>query len=70
MSVIVSRKNMKRMPDTCKKCCMSYFPAGTEYSAEVDDRLCSLTNRWCPTEQAPSGNTRYVKPDWCPLMEV
>lgn len=60
--MIVAQTKMKRMPDTCKKCSLSYI-------AE-EGRACGEVGRYCPTEQAPSGNTRYVKPDWCPLMEI
>ena len=61
--MIVAKTRMKRIPDTCKRCSASYPTGG-------GDKACELTWYICPTETAPSGNTRYVKPDWCPLMEI
>lgn len=65
--MIVAKTKMKRIPDTCKKCSVSYV----YYDSPIDStRCCRITSYECPTETAPSGNTRYVKPDWCPLMEI
>lgn len=60
--MIVADTKMKRMPDTCKKCSKSY--------THLDCLACSLAGYLCPKEKAPSGNERYIKPDWCPLMEI
>lgn len=60
--MIVAKMNMKRMPETCKKCSATY--------SEDGQRVCSLTNYICPTEKAPSGNERYIMPNWCPLLDI
>lgn len=64
--MIVAKTKMKRIPDTCKRCSASYLD---EYDC-YEGRVCNLTGYICPVETTPSGNIRYVKPDWCPLMEI
>lgn len=59
--MIVVTTKLKKLPATCTKCKFSCNDVWT-------GRMCMASNhRPCPVERAPSGNTRYGKPDWCPL---
>lgn len=62
--MIVAKLNMKKLPETCKKC---------PNKIVLDDGCkakCSITGYYCPTEKKPSGNVGYAMPSWCPLMDI
>lgn len=62
--MIVAKTRIKKIPDTCKKCALSYIPRGT------NERVCVVTQICCPSETRPSGNKAYCRPRWCPLIEL
>lgn len=61
--MIVAKLNMKKLPETCKKC-------HKKVSIKNGPTHCRLTGRPCPTEKKESGNVGYAMPDWCPLMDI
>lgn len=63
--MFVVKVDMKRLPQTCKDCCLSEV---VENNPPI--RICGPTHRVCPTERSPKGNVRYTKPKTCPLMEI
>lgn len=65
--MIVAKTKMKKIPENCKKCSISY---SNEFSGGVYDRVCRIKHRICPKEKKTSGNVGYGIPSWCPLMYI
>lgn len=61
--MIVAKTKMRKIPTSCKKCNLSF-------QNWAGERTCFVTKKDCPIEEAPSGNWRYGKPTWCPLVEM
>lgn len=62
--MIVAKMNMKKLPETCKKC-HNKITVRNATAAR-----CQFTGRLCPTEKKESGNVGYGMPSWCPLMDI
>lgn len=65
--MIVAKTKMRKIPKSCKTCSLRHderMSQGQYYS------LCCITLRSCPMEKKKSGNYGYIRPTWCPLMEV
>lgn len=60
--MIVAKTNMKKLPKSCNKCKLSYI--------DLYGRFCRMNKQLCPMEYSEHGNARYIRPDWCPLVEV
>ena len=61
--MIVAKTRMRRMPKSCRWCklsCANWF----------EERFCSVTAGDCPKEYEKNGSWKYVRPDWCPLLEM
>lgn len=62
--MIVAKTKMRKMPKNCRDCKLSF-------STWVGDRFCFImNNKDCPKEYEKNGSWKYVRPDWCPLMEM
>lgn len=62
--VIVAKTRMRKMPKTCKTCSI----ARRDWWAE--ELYCGANNRVCPMDNTANGRLAYVKPSWCPLVEI
>jgi hypothetical protein len=61
--MIVVKTRLRRIPNTCATCSISYIdPWGL--------RVCGVNKKECPEEVKPSGRIGYGKPSWCPLAKV
>lgn len=60
--MIVAKTKMRRIPKTCKECKLSKH-------SFYGDRVCAVVGKDCPTSFC-SGNWKYGKPAWCPLVEI
>ena len=60
--MIVAKTKMRKIPKSCKKCNLSF-------QNWAGERTCSVTKKDCPMELS-SGNWKYGKPTWCPLVEM
>jgi hypothetical protein len=63
--MIIAETKLKRIPDNCAKCKLSYLEGQYSYN-----RICSITNKVLEMQKVESGNKAYVRPSWCPLKEV
>lgn len=61
--MIAAKTGMKRIPESCRWCNLSW-------SNWFGERFCSVTNGECPKEYEKNGSWMYIRPDWCPLMEM
>lgn len=65
--MIVAKTKMKKIPESCKECSVSRV----EYYTFVDtQRFCGITKNECPKKRSENGNLKYIRPKWCPLVEV
>lgn len=61
--MIVAKTKMKKIPESCKDCAFSKYM--------YDYRICAFeSGRICPMVRTKNGNKKYIRPKWCPLMEV
>lgn len=64
--MIVAKTKMAEMPQRCNECSLSVLrPGWPKYY-----RTCRISGSLCSTETDDNGNTRYIKPDDCPLIEI
>lgn len=61
--MIVAKTRMRKIPKSCKECGFSF----NDWSGE---RVCMVKKKDCPIEYMESGQWRYGKPAWCPLVEM
>lgn len=61
--MIAAKTRMKKIPNTCKECRVSYIDW-------TGSRFCNASGRDCPMEMKKSGNMGYYRPSWCPLVEI
>ena len=62
--MIYMKTRLKKVPKTCAKCPYSSFdPFFT------GGRNCRIALKDCPVEVSDSGQIRYGKPSWCPLVD-
>lgn len=61
--MIYAKTKLKKILATCKTCSLSICDI---YGA----RTCGVRHKECPWEYSESGNLRYGKPSWCPLVEL
>lgn len=65
--MIVAKTKMKKIPDNCKKCSFSVV----KHFGYFDTlRICSVRRKECPMERSQHKNMKYMKPTWCPLVEI
>lgn len=60
--MIVAKTKMKKIPESCNKCALSYIG--------MNGRFCKIEKAMCPMERSEHKNLKYTRPDWCPLQEV
>lgn len=60
--MIIAKTKMKKIPKSCTKCRLS--------ECSINGRVCLVTYKYIAMKQTASRNWRYVKPDWCPLIDV
>ena len=67
--MIVAKTSLKKIPESCTKCKLSFFHTGRWGSTA---RRCGLfPERELPYKFVPERkNWCYIKPTWCPLKEV
>jgi len=61
--IIIAQTKMKRIPDRCTQCKLSYVQ-------NYYDRYCAVTGKLLETQKVESGNKAYVRPKNCPLKDV
>ena len=66
--MIIVKTKMKKLPETCSKC---KFGKTTWTRGFGNIKTCVITNKDIDYDFSPEkGNWCYVKPEWCPLVEV
>lgn len=60
--MIVAKTRMKKIPESCNKCKLSYV--------DLHGRFCRVNASMCPMERSEHKNLKYIRPDWCPLIEM
>lgn len=65
--MICAKTKMKKLPESCNKCTLSNLNGN--YYSDLE-RFCSITKRACPMERSENNNLKYIRPKWCPLVEV
>lgn len=65
--MIVAKTRIKKIPEGCNKCKLSVIE---RYSYIDSMRICGITKKECPMEYSEHKNLKYIRPDWCPLVEV
>ena len=71
--MIVSKTGLKKIPNKCGDC--KYHKSGfrgyEKNSINGCCMFCTLCNKDIPYKYIPEKNNWcYIKPDWCPLIEV
>lgn len=65
--MIVAKTRMKKIPKSCNKCALSM----TERHSYIESiRVCEINKKECPMKYSEHKNLKYIRPDWCPLIEM
>lgn len=62
--MIIIKTNLKKIPSSCKKCSYSSFFPGYKR------KICLIKFKECEMERASNRCLQYVKPKWCPIIEM
>jgi hypothetical protein len=67
--MIVTKTKLKSIPDKCNKCKFSYTERGYRTIMEYD-RYCTQSKDKYGYDMRIPYNKGYIRPNWCPLMEI
>lgn len=67
--MVIIKTGMRKIPDKCKNCKYSFVEH--EPYDSLGNRICLLERKELPYQFVKERkNWCYVKPDWCPLIEI
>lgn len=61
--MIVARTRLRKIPENCGKCPLSY-------NDWASGRMCGAKHRDCEYSRTAHGNWAFIRPNWCPLIEI